>query len=74
VASLAGVQATKAGADQFAANVLPVIDQIEATGSTSLRDSQPAKPAWFQNRTWWGMVCGYGQEYFGAKRLNRYYF
>jgi DNA invertase Pin-like site-specific DNA recombinase len=37
VASQRGVQTVKAGADQFAANVLPVVDQIKATGITSLR-------------------------------------
>lgn len=37
VASQNGVQTIKAGADQFAANALPVIDQIKATGITSLR-------------------------------------
>jgi len=37
VASQNGVQTVKAGADQFAANVLPVIEQVKATGTTSLR-------------------------------------
>ena len=32
-----GVASNKANADQFAANVLPVIQQIKASGATSLR-------------------------------------
>jgi hypothetical protein len=32
-----GVASNKAKADRFAANVLPVIEQIKATGVTSLR-------------------------------------
>jgi DNA invertase Pin-like site-specific DNA recombinase len=32
-----GVASNKANADRFAANVLPVIEQIKATGVTSLR-------------------------------------
>jgi hypothetical protein len=32
-----GVVSNKANADRFAANVLPVIEQIKASGATSLR-------------------------------------
>jgi hypothetical protein len=32
-----GIASNKANADRFAANVLPVIEQIKASGATSLR-------------------------------------
>jgi DNA invertase Pin-like site-specific DNA recombinase len=53
-----GVASNKANADRFAANVLPVIEQIKATGVTSLRAVSRALNA----RGVWPLAAASGRQ------------